>query len=634
MEFLKSRSISQKIALLLFLTSVMPLITLTVIFFTVSKKDITEIISNNQYSINAVKKMQIMDYLSTIDKELSLLAKDLSTVSAIEEFTTAWYELESPTEYLQNAYITKNPYPTGEKQKLVKANDLSTYSTIHQKYHEFYRNIQETYGLYDLFIFDANGDLVYSVFKELDFATNFVNGIYKESGLGDAFTKAKFSKEVKTVFADMQPYEPSHGAPAMFMANPIQKNNQFIGVIAFQLPLDKINNVMLDRSGQGESGETFIVGQDFNLRSDTYNDPDVYNVRSSFTDAKINFINYDAFDTKKLITTSYNGKEVVSSVDSLIVYDTNWKIISEISTDEALSDLKKLQKNTVIFFSLIFVLVLIISFVFVRFIKIILIQVIKNIDISTTFFVTASNEVKERADSLASGASEEMALAENNVESFKVIEHSAKQNLEKGTNILDLSKELAEISEKGYEELIQLRKVFQSLKEGAFKSSNLLNSIDEIAFQTNLLSLNASIEAARAGDAGVGFAVVAEEVRNLSQKTTQVAKEIAAVTTESVSASENGDKLLSSYENPFKLVSDSSNKMINELDNIINNIKDQTNAILELNKNIEQSAEAVNQTASSAEELTVASNEMYSQSGSLVESAKMLNRIIYGTQRN
>jgi methyl-accepting chemotaxis protein len=155
---------------------------------------------------------------------------------------------------LQRVYITENPHPTGEKDKLYDAKTGSLYDVIHAKYHPWFHELQQDEGYYDVFLFDADGNLIYSVFKELDYATNFQSGggEWASSDLGEVFRKAMQITEHHVVaFEDFAPYGPSYDAPASFMAYPVKADGEAIGVLAFQMPIDKINELMRHNLGLG-----------------------------------------------------------------------------------------------------------------------------------------------------------------------------------------------------------------------------------------------------------------------------------------------------------------------------------------------------------------------------------------------
>ena len=159
------------------------------------------------------------------------------TQTALLRFTTAWAEIapRSPREVLQRAYIFDNPNPTGSKELLDRAEGGLEYDRVHEEYHDMFRALLREKGYYDIFLFDLDGNLIYSVFKELDYATNFVSGPYAESGLGKAF-RAALAQPERISEVPFEPYEPSYGALASFISTGVRLGERVAGVIAFQLP--------------------------------------------------------------------------------------------------------------------------------------------------------------------------------------------------------------------------------------------------------------------------------------------------------------------------------------------------------------------------------------------------------------
>lgn len=130
----------------------------------------------------ASKKASLEHFFGEIERNLLTMARNPSTANALSQFSEAWAELgEDPEGTLQDLYIHSNPNPVGEKHRLVRAADTSFYSIVHADTHPYFADVIETYGYYDIFLFDPEGNLVYSTFKELDFATNFQSGIFAGS---------------------------------------------------------------------------------------------------------------------------------------------------------------------------------------------------------------------------------------------------------------------------------------------------------------------------------------------------------------------------------------------------------------------------------------------------------------------
>lgn len=171
--------------------------------------------------------------------------------------------------YAQYQYIATNPFPVGEKDKLDAAGS-ERYSQIHAQVHAFMRQTLHDGGFYDLFLISPEGDMVYSVFKEVDFGTNLRTGPYQASGLGRAFQEAARLRE--TVFVDYSLYLPSYGDAAAFIGVPVTRNGQFLGVFVAQVSSVEIGRVLSNAGswaslGLGETGEVMLVGPDAKLRN-------------------------------------------------------------------------------------------------------------------------------------------------------------------------------------------------------------------------------------------------------------------------------------------------------------------------------------------------------------------------------
>jgi methyl-accepting chemotaxis protein len=139
-----------------------------------------------------VRRAALLEYLESVREEIRFWNKNRVMRGALKEFSAAFEELgpDAETE-LQRLYIHENPYPVGGKDNLEFASDGSEYSAVHGRYHYFLRTFLLHRGVYDMFLFNANGDLVYTSFKEDDYATNLVTGRYKDSDLGRAFREAR-----------------------------------------------------------------------------------------------------------------------------------------------------------------------------------------------------------------------------------------------------------------------------------------------------------------------------------------------------------------------------------------------------------------------------------------------------------
>ena len=273
---------------------------------------------------------------------------------------------------LQHAYIKENKNPTGEKHKLNRAGS-SDYDQVHATYHPWLRDYLETYGYYDIFLIDPNqGDIFYSVFKEVDFATNLYRGPFQATNL--AKLARKVSQSGKIAVTDFQPYAPSYLAAAAFIAAPVKVKGKTVAILAFQFPIDRINHLTTsdkqwEKYGYGQSGEVYLIGPDQLLRSESrFLIEDKKSYLQALKKAKIapqtlkqieksntgiGLQKVDSLAAREAlagkqgsqIITDYRGVSVLSSYKDLNLLGMKWAIIAEIDEAEAFAPIYKLEEH-------------------------------------------------------------------------------------------------------------------------------------------------------------------------------------------------------------------------------------------------------------------------------------------------
>ncbi|APZ52012.1 methyl-accepting chemotaxis protein [Salipiger abyssi] len=214
------------------------------------------------------------EWLSRAETDLRDLAGSEAVRNALPLFARNWLLLGAdPSGYLSAAYIDDNPHPVGEKDELLQAGDGSAWSQVHGIYHRGFRNFQRQRDYYDLFLFDLQGNLVYTVFKEADFATNLLDGPYAESGLGEAFRAAAAAPEGEVSFTAFGSYAPSAGAAAKFAATPVfDDSGTRIGVVVLQIPIGQIVRTLAGSELLGETGKVYAVNASGHALSDVSGD--------------------------------------------------------------------------------------------------------------------------------------------------------------------------------------------------------------------------------------------------------------------------------------------------------------------------------------------------------------------------
>jgi methyl-accepting chemotaxis protein len=145
----------------------------------------------------------------------------------------------------------------------------------------------------------------------------------------------------RIALSDTKPYPPSNNAPAQFLAAPILENDNIIGVIAVQISIDSIDEIMKERSSMWKTGETYLVGQDKKMRSDSCMDKIDHSVHASFNGSvEINGVDTSASRaalkgiTSTGIMRNYKNREVLSAFTPIEIEDVKWAIIAEVDIEE------------------------------------------------------------------------------------------------------------------------------------------------------------------------------------------------------------------------------------------------------------------------------------------------------------
>ncbi|MBI2256229.1 MAG: methyl-accepting chemotaxis protein [Proteobacteria bacterium] len=275
----------------------------------------------------------LSDYLGAITEDLKLLSADGLTQQAMAGFTRTFPTLGGE-EAARKLYVENN----GNKSKLWElddAGDGSDYSRMHQSYHPWFKTYAEARGYYDIFLVSPAGDVVYSYTKEPDYATSLANGKWKESGLATIWHKLNDPAYTDDVaFVDFESYAPSNGVAASFIGTRIMRGTQNIGSLIFQMPIARINTVMQRAEGMGESGETYIVGVDEKMRSDSRF---LKSGETSILKQEVKTPTVEAAlkgESGVSLIQDYRGIDVVSAHKPLSFEGVTWAIIGEIDADE------------------------------------------------------------------------------------------------------------------------------------------------------------------------------------------------------------------------------------------------------------------------------------------------------------
>jgi len=189
----------------------------------------------------------------------------------------------------------------------------------------------------------------------------------------------------------------------------------------------------------------------------------------------------------------------------------------------------------------------------------------------------------------------------------------------------------SEISKRTNADMKEMQASMQCIKSDSDKISSTIREIESIAFQTNLLALNAAVEAARAGEHGQGFAVVAEEVRNLAQRTTNAAKNSQDLISQAIQNVKQGLATLDTVSRSAKETEESSQHVSDLIDEIAKASHQQASGIMQINQAISQMDAGIQKLAANSEELAAVSHAVEEQVQNLHASVEGLSLLIDGS---
>ena len=231
---------------------------------------------------------------------------------------------------------------------------------------------------------------------------------------------------------------------------------------------------------------------------------------------------------------------------------------------------------------------------------------------------SGSHQVADSSTSLSQGATEQAASLEEMTSSMSEVASQTKRNAENANIAKSLATEARNSSDRGEQEMSQLMKAMDEINESSKNIAKIIKVIDEIAFQTNLLALNAAVEAARAGVHGQGFAVVAEEVRNLAARSAQAAKETAEMIEGSIKTVGRGSTLSQKTQEALNEIRTNASKVNDIITEIAVSSNEQAQGIAQINLGLNQIDKVTQQNTATAEESATSADELSSQSKKLM----------------
>ena len=713
---MKKMTLKKRLISAFLISTIAPLTILVVSAVYNADKTIEDTTKDGLEAVRSNKAAAITRYFEFVEKQVDAFSSNLMVADAMVEFNSAYksyntesgvgeasvdqlrqelssfYENDFGKEYqnqnnadagasslvdgisptavaLQHAYILKNSNTLGNKHNLDRAPGVAKYHAVHEKYHPAVRNFLDLFGFYDIFLLDLeSGNIVYSVFKELDYGTSLLSGPYAQSNFAEAFKKARDLGESGSVFVDFKQYKPSYEAPASFIAKPIFKNGTKVGVAVFQMPVDKINAIMGDRAGLGETGETYLVGTDGLFRSDSFLDKENYSMVNSArkgNKASADILGY--LESEKSVLSehdNYLGTPSLVSFSVIKMLGVTYGIVAEMSVEEAYAAEEAFHQILLTIFLVTLIVVSLFAWLFSTKLSGQISHVAQRLSDSAKTVKEYSGGLSKASVTLSEAANTQATSLQETVAAIDEISAMVKRNADAAATSKDSSAQSNEAAVGGKQKVDGMldaigeingsnAQIIEAMENNNQQVSDIAKVISEIGektkvindivFQTKLLSFNASVEAARAGEHGKGFAVVAEEVGNLATMSGNAAEEITELLDSSIQkVKEVVDETKSTVETltvsgreTAQKGSVTAEECIGALDEILANVSSVNDMIQEISaasdeqsQGIQEITQAINQLDQATQKNTDIATEAKNLSSGLGKNANNLASVV------
>ncbi len=642
---LLSKSIRAKLIVLLLTITIIPIVILGVVVVRGGTQAIEHNIKNNLEVLGNIKKQGIISYFELRFENLDYIAKQEKTVQVYDQ--------------LEKAYGKDN---------------YETYIPDAQHYFDNFLNI---YGFKNVYLFSGeNGSLLYS-HRTGDFSDKDVDNIAMNKLL------SRINKTGKCSMSDYSINNTS-GEIQSFIGTPIIGNRDGVrGILIIEVYPEEISKIIADKNEFDKDCNIFLVGEDLLIRSNSGNDTDNLKRKINTKSVKLALNG----NTGTHFIDNADGISVFSSYRMLdfsnyFETDFNWAIITEVSKDEAYDDAYIIENNIIMLTLVIAILVVLVAFIISKLFTTPIIKLTKIVGIiadgnlsydieidrkdelgelaesmktmqknlkhqfesiteGVNVLFSSSSEIMSTMSQLSSGASETATSVSETTSTIEEVKQTVDVSNQKATEIADFSHSITQVSNDGthsiYETIEGMNKIKEQmgsiadiviqLSEKSRTIGEIADSVGDLAEQSNLLAVNASIEAAKAGEQGKGFTVVAQEIKNLAdrskQSTVQIRKilfDIQKEISSAVMATEQGGKVI---DEGLEL-SSKANEVINTL---ASNIEQASQASIQIAASSQQQLIGMDQITSAMENIKEASAQTANSTRQTEESVSELNKL-------
>ena len=409
-------SIQSKLLVMLLLTSILSAAVVGFIGYHSGQSSLRASAFDRLTEIRESQTRQLQAEIGDLQNSLVVYSRGSTATEAIQAYTAGFDQLNNATitpaqqqaigKYYNEVFATQDSQtgddvnvdallPTSNAQKYLQAyyttpftdwdlaikfddaNDGSAWSAANARFNDFFRQIVTRFEFEDALLLDTRGNVVYSAYKGVDLGTNILTGPYRGGDLTDAYDKALTSNAVDYVATtDFSDYQPAD-EPTAWMVSPVGEQGRVQGVLALQFPISKINRLMTmdkqwEESGMGTTGETFIVGPDDLMRSDSrlfLENPEAFKrdvieagtppdvAQESIQQGGTTLVQPVATEATRLaqqgqrgtlVADDYLGHETLQAYAPVDVKGLHWAVVAKIDTSEAFAPVSSFTRTLVL----------------------------------------------------------------------------------------------------------------------------------------------------------------------------------------------------------------------------------------------------------------------------------------------
>ncbi len=562
--------LSKKLPLLFLSLAAITAVVIGTLAYVVAASDLSAATEGKLKATVEARKVEIDRYLDGVRQDLVILSGIKTVGDSLIEFDYGFKALEGADAKLRRLYA-ETPDPA-KRLAIDTANDGSDYSDVHARYHGWFRHFMQAKGFPDLFLVNPDGTVVYSVAKSAQYATNLQSGPWKDGELAKLFARIKEApKKGLVLFTDVKRAAELGNQPASFIGAPvISEDDQFLGALIFQMPIGRINDIMQLAVGMGETGETYLVGGDHLMRSQSRLTAEATVLSRPIDNDAV----AQALTGRSGVATvvGRQGRKVIAAFAPVVFQGATWAVIGETDVAEVMAPVHGMGMVMLLGSSLALLVVVGIGWLFARSITGPVDAMTRAMGAIASGQLATSVPARRREDEIGEMAEAVQVFKDNALLMEKLQKEQAEIKQRTESERRDAMAQLAE----GFEASVR------SVVDGVSSAANDMKETAEVMSKAADATSRKSSAAAEAAETASGnVQSVAAAAEELSASISAIAGQVSRSAEIATSAVEEARRTNQMVQG----LADAAQK-IGEVIRLINDIAEQTN-LLALNATIE-----------------------------------------------